>query len=258
VFDTSAVVAVFQLLNGPFGFATPCGSTDRAGTMPGGGTAMPMHDWTLVPDGIYHAFHHTWVAFVTDRLNNRGLPDELYALPEQVEAGFNLEDIPVSEAELYRRRKNHIAVRHVSGDRVVAVLEIVSPGDKSAEYPLETFVRKACDFLDRRVHRLILDPFPPGPRDPDGVHPLIWREFSAEPFRLPADTPLTLVAYEAGVPLRAYAEAVAVGSRLPDMPLFIARDRHVLVPLEETYQAAFDVQPRRWRKVLQPPGDLGA
>jgi hypothetical protein len=153
--------------------------------------------------------------------------------------------------------KSEIAVRHVSGDRIVGVLEIVSPGNKAADYPLECFLRTAHDFLDRGVHLLILDPFPPGPRDPDGVHPLIWREFSPEPFRLPAETPITLVGYEAGVPVRAYVEPVVVGSRLPDMPLFIGRDRHVLVPLEETYQAAFDVQPRRWRKVLQPPSEHG-
>ena len=133
----------------------------------------------------------------------------------------------------------------------------MSPGNKAAAYQMETFVRKACDFLNHRVHLLILDPFPPGPRDPDGVHPLIWREYSAEPFRLPAETPLTLVGYEAGVPLRAYVEPVAVGSRLPDMPLFIAPGRHVLVPLEETYQMAFDVQPRRWRNVLSPPPEHG-
>jgi Protein of unknown function (DUF4058) len=239
---------------------------------------MPMHDWTLVPDGIYHAFHSRWIASLTDRLNAATLPPDLYALQEQVAAGFSPDvltlhsDEPedgggaggtavlarpktrfMSEAEAYRRKKNHIAVRHVSGDRIVAVLEIVSPGNKAAEYPLESFVRKACDFLDHRVHLLILDPFPPGPRDPDGVHPLVWREFSAEPFRLPPETPLTLAAYDAGPPLRAYVEPTAVGSRLPDMPLFIGRDRHVLVPLEETYQTAFDVQPRRWRNVLAPP-----
>ncbi len=239
---------------------------------------MPMHDWTLVPDGIYHAFHSRWINSINDRLNAGALPDDLYALPEQSAGGFTPDvlalhsDEPdegtdrggtavqarpktrfMSEAELYRRRKNHIAVRHVSGDRIVAVLEIVSPGNKSADYPLESFIRKAHDFLAHRVHLLILDPFPPGRRDPDGVHPLIWREFSPDPFTLPAETPLTLVAYEAGATPRAYVEPVAVGSPLPDMPLFIGRDRHVMVPLEETYQTAFDVQPRRWRKVLVPP-----
>lgn len=239
-----------------------------------------MHDWTLVPDGIYHAFHARWIASINDRLNASVLPPDFYALPEQSAGGFTPDVLALhsdepeesdeagsggtailtrpktrftSEAELYRRRKNHIAVRHVSGDRIVAVLEIVSPGNKSADYPLESFVRKARDFLDRRVHLLVIDPFPPGPRDPNGVHALVWREFSPEPFALPEDTPLTLAAYDAGPPTRAYVETTAVGGTQPDMPLFIGRERHVLVPLEETYEAAFNVQPRRWRKVLAPP-----
>jgi hypothetical protein len=142
----------------------------------------------------------------------------------------------------------------VSGDGIVAVIEIVSPGNKAAEYPMDTFVRKACDFIELGVHLLILDPFPPGPRDPDGVHALVWREFHPEPFRLPAEKPLTLVAYESGVPTRAYIEPVAVGDALPDMPLFLAANGCVMVPLEETYCTAFEVQPHRWRRVLEPPG----
>jgi hypothetical protein len=49
---------------------------------------MPMHDWTLVPDGIYHAFHVGWINSITTRLNAGVLPNDLYALPEQVSGGF--------------------------------------------------------------------------------------------------------------------------------------------------------------------------
>jgi hypothetical protein len=31
-------------------------------------------------------------------------------------------------------------------------------------------------LLDHRIHMLIVDPFPPGPRDPNGVHAAIWQE----------------------------------------------------------------------------------
>jgi hypothetical protein len=31
------------------------------------------------------------------------------------------------------------------------------------------FIDKATDLLELRVHLLIIDPFPPGPRDPNGV-----------------------------------------------------------------------------------------
>src|SRR5436309_8478675 len=49
---------------------------------------MPMHDWTRVPAGIYHAFHHRWISAISDALNAGLLPDDYYALAEQHAAGF--------------------------------------------------------------------------------------------------------------------------------------------------------------------------
>lgn len=167
---------------------------------------MPMHDWTLVPDGIFHAFHHEWISELARVLNRELLTDDLYALPEQVVCDSVTAMLTVipnkakddtgieTDGEIYRRKKSAIVVRHVSGDRIVALIEIVSPGNKSSEFAIESFVRKACEFLERRVHLLILDPLPPGPRDPEGVHELIWRELDPVPFRLPPEKPLTLVA----------------------------------------------------------------
>ena len=36
---------------------------------------------------------------------------------------------------------------------------------------------------------------------------------------------------------------MAVGDALPDMPLFLTNDVHVMVPLEPTYQATWDACP---------------
>lgn len=36
---------------------------------------MPMHDWTLVPAGIFHAFHHRWISAINDALNGGLLPN---------------------------------------------------------------------------------------------------------------------------------------------------------------------------------------
>ena len=49
---------------------------------------MPMHDWTRVPAGIFHAFHHGWISTLGNALNAGVLPPEYYALPEQPAAGF--------------------------------------------------------------------------------------------------------------------------------------------------------------------------
>ena len=165
-------------------------------------------------------------------LNGGLLPNSYYALPEQVAAGFGpdvltLQGGPLqtsregddpfvtgpatalrtrpqprftaqTDAEFYRRRKSSVVVRHVSGDRMVAMIEIVSPGNKSNRHALHAFVDKACELLEHRIHLLILDPFPPGPRDPGGIHAAIWEQIQDDPFQPPADQPLTLVAYECG------------------------------------------------------------
>ena len=100
---------------------------------------------------------------------------------------------------------------------------------------------------------LIIDPFPPGPRDPNGVHAAIWQEVQEDEFQLPADKPLTLVAYECDLITRAYIEPIAVGDVLPNMPLFLEPNGCVMVPLEATYQTAYAVLPRRWQRVLEGP-----
>jgi hypothetical protein len=243
---------------------------------------MPMHDWTKVDAGIFHAFHHEWISEISRALNRGLLPSDYYALPEQQAAGFGpdvltLQDQRVDEegptggvtttaalqtrprtrfmaetdVEFYRRKKSSIAIRHVSGDRIVAILEIVSPGNKASKHAFWAFVDKACELLEHRIHLLIIDPFPPTRRDPNGVHAAIWEQVRDESFRVPEDKPLTFVAYECDDKTRAYIEVIGVGDALPDMALFLAPNACVKVPLEATYQTAFAVMPARWRKVLE-------
>ncbi len=247
---------------------------------------MPMHDWTRVPDGIFHAFHHEWISEISRALNGGLLPKDYYALPEQVAAGFGPDVLTLqvprpnddessqgggsdratsvltqsrpqtrfvaeTEGEFYRPKKSSIAVRHVNGDEIVAMIEIVSPGNKASRRAFQAFLDKAFELIERRIHLLIVDPFPPSPRDPNGVHAAIWEDVQGNSFQLPADKPLTLVAYECDLTTRAYIEPVAVADALPDMALFLEPNRCVMVPLEKTYQTAFDVMPRRWRDVLQ-------
>jgi hypothetical protein len=241
---------------------------------------MPMHDWTRVEAGIFHAFHHDWITEIARALNRGLLPADYYALAEQQTAGFgpdvltlqepkDKDDLPssntgtviqvrpktrftaeIADSEFYRRKKSSIAVRHVSDDRIVALLEIVSPGNKSSRNALRAFVTKACEFLEHRIHMLIIDPFPPGRRDLNGIYAAIWEEMQDEPFILPKDKPLTLVTYECGLTTRAYIEPIAVGDALPDMSLFLEPENYILVPLEATYQASFASIPLRWRRVL--------
>src|SRR5262245_2618112 len=175
---------------------------------------MPMHDWTRVEAGIFHAFHHRWISAISDMLNAGLLPREYYSLPEQQAASFGPDvltlhdqalrrgDEPIetgrssnllakprtrftaeTDAEFYRRKKSSVVVRHESGDRIVTMIEVVSPGNKAGRHAFRTYVDQACELLEARIHLLILDPFPPGPRDPNGVHLAIREEVQDEPFQ---------------------------------------------------------------------------
>jgi hypothetical protein len=249
---------------------------------------MPIHDWTRVKAGIFHAFHHGWIEEIARALNRGVLPANYYALPEQFAAGFGPDvlaleatsdgnatvggetrDLPTSgeaavqlappklqpiaetDMEFYRRKQKALVVRHASGDRIVAMIEIISPGNKAARNPLRAFVEKAAELLENGIHLLLIDLFPPGRRDLDGIHGEIWQEIAGQEYRAPPGQPLTLASYETGNALRAYVVHAAVGDALTDMPLFLEPRKALTVPLEATYNSAFAEVPRHWRQVLE-------
>ena len=246
---------------------------------------MPIHDWTRVDAGIFHDFHQGWIQEIKRALNAGLLPSDHYALCEQYGAGFEADVLTLrtgrpddlgedrqgpepgeggvmlaaprvrvraeTDLDYYRRKQNVVAVRHVSDDELVGVVEIVSKGNKSGRKPFDDFLRKAAELLQRNVHLLILDLQPPTSRDPQGIHGALWDEIAGEGYEAPTAQPLTLASYEAAGGIRAFVEPVAVGDGLIDMPLFLARERYVPIPLEATYGAAFASVPRRWREVLE-------
>ncbi|MBY0515075.1 MAG: DUF4058 family protein [Gemmataceae bacterium] len=240
---------------------------------------MPVHDWTKVFPGLFHDFHGDWIQVIKHALNGGLLPPDFYALSEQVAVGV-VPDVLTLDAgdrragppgpggvvataprtryatELrlrVKRRKNRVAVRHAADDRVVAIVEVVSPGNKASRHALQAFVGKAVDLLAHGVHLLVIDLHPPTKRDPQGIPGLVEDEFGDRRFELPADQPLTLSAFEASRPPRAFVEPVAVDDALPDMPLFLVPGGHILLPLEKTYQTAWEGVPARWRTVMETP-----
>jgi hypothetical protein len=230
---------------------------------------MPIHDWTRVKAGTYHNFRYLWVAAIMDRLNAGLLPPAYFAMAEQI-VGPPAPDavhkpiwddlthfvLPIpKDQERYARKTNQVVIHHELGE-VLAVIEIVSPGNKDREHSFWTFVEKAVDLLRQQVNLLIVDPFPPGQHDPQGVHKSIWDEFTDQPFELPADKRLTLASYQVAPIRTAYVEPIAVGDRLPDMPLFLWEEMYVNVPLEETYQATWNVLPVQLRELVEPPAPL--
>jgi Protein of unknown function (DUF4058) len=241
---------------------------------------MPIHDWSRKPVGLFHHFHQQWVGSICNALNAGRLPVGYYALLEQHAAGVipdvvTLErgprsrerpdspgGIAVSEAppktrfmsqatdeDMYAAKADRIAIFNPLGD-VVAVIELVSPGNKNSRHALRSFVEKTLDFLRQGVNILIIDLFPPSKRDPQGIHKVIWDEIREEPFELPTDKQLTLVAYSAGVPKKAYVEPIAVGDPLPDMPVFLDFNYYICAPLESTCLATWATCPEPLRDLI--------
>lgn len=258
---------------------------------------MPVHDWTRVEAGVFHAFHNSWISTIQQAMNDGLLPPEYYALGEQrsgnfgpdvltleIEAGTSsdpwdadsgvvgepggtltlTESHPKTRFEMeceldaafYKTRQRSIKVRHVSDDRVVAIIEIVSSGNKRNQLALIDFIDKAMTAFREGVHLLVIDLYPPRSFDPDGMHGVIWNYLEGdegEQYVHPKKEPLTLASYVAANPVKSFVEPLAVGAVLREMPLFLMWERYINVPLEETYQSAYRGLPRRFKQVLEQP-----
>jgi hypothetical protein len=243
---------------------------------------MPIHDWTRVDAGTYHDFHQDWTIEIRRTLNRGILPPGYRAMADlkvggtepdvaalklrepPSQGGLAVTDAPPrtrqvaraaeveTEAAFYARKANRIVIRYGRG-QLVAAIEVVSPGNKNNKNGIRAFVGKMVDYLRNGINVVVIDPFPPGPRDPEGIHQRIWDGFvglPAEP--RPPDKPLTVVSYDAGERV-AYVDPMAVGDTLPDAPLFLAPGWYVNIPLERTYAASWDETPQDIRDDVALP-----
>jgi hypothetical protein len=259
---------------------------------------MPVHDWTRVDAGTFHAFHTSWLTHLMGALNGGLLPHGYYALSEQVatrmqtdvltlraplpgplhpqgthpggvavtesppQVRLSVRPDPTRKPRRPVRRGRHLVIRHISGHQVVALIEITSPANKDRRAHVHELADKIVRSLESGVHVLLLDVLPPGPHDPHGMHGAVWSYFDRASYEPPDDAPLTLASYAwDGEEPRAYVEPLAVGQALVEMPLFLSAERYVNVPLEPTYQEAYQDMPEFWRNVIEqgrPPAEPSA
>jgi hypothetical protein len=241
---------------------------------------MPIHDWSRVEAGIFHDFHQAWTIELRNALNSGTLPPDYFARAEQIlggpipdvvtlqqrsqrsqlaesgggiavaEAPPQARFITAAEPDRYSEKANRIVIKHRLG-QVVAVIEIVSPGNKNSQHALRSLVDKVAELLRAGIHLLVVDLFPPTIRDPQGIHKAIWDGIQDEPFELPADKPLIVAAYSAGPPITAYVDPVGVGDLLPSSPIFLDSHTYVRAPLEETYQVTWNKCPSVVREFVE-------
>lgn len=235
---------------------------------------MPLHDWTRVDAGFFHSFHNAWATHLTEALNAGLLPDGYFAVTD-ARAGIHIPDSVIlgprgeggvggggrpqtaERVPLAVRRRSvlrRVLVR--TAERVVAAIELVSPGNKDGPKNVGKFADKAADLIAAGVHLAVVDVLPPGPADPAGMHPHICRKLrvrntAAGPS---AGRPISLVGYDASPPVEAYLNYGAVGLPLPTVPLFLRGDVYVDLPLEETYMTGYTRLPVQLKAELGDPG----
>jgi hypothetical protein len=212
---------------------------------------LPIHNWTRLSAGVFLHFHVGWIGDLSRTLNGGLLASGYYALAERSDGGFGPDVLRLqqpdrgtaaddpglgialattppqvqlhmkAESDIYAAKARSVVIRHASKHQMIAMLEVVSPGNWNTRHALRALVDKAVNLLRAGIHLVVVDLFPPGPHDPQGIHKAIWDEFIDNDFHLPSERSLTLASYTGGAFPEAFVELLAVGASLSDMPLFL-------------------------------------
>lgn len=244
---------------------------------------MPLHDWKRVENWVFHEVHTGWLVYLRDALNAGRLPAGYHAHAEQRAEAYGpdviaLDTAPdeprppggstvaVVEPQTTRRLvlapdtrpRRVLTVRHTGGERVVAVVELVSRRNKDRPESVREFAGKVADLLRRRVNATLVDVHRPGRHDRGGMAAAVCRVLRAErPADPPRRRPYTFAAFRAAPPPpELFQDDFAVGDPLPSTPLFLDGGVFVPLPLEETYRqavAALDPKSRAALTAHPPP-----
>ncbi len=252
---------------------------------------MPVHDWKRVTAGTFHDFHLAWIAELRRALNGGLLPSDYYAMAEQRAAEFEPDLLTlerrdataarydpsdsahpdggtalatarpaarligeVDDDALYALKRRTVTIRHATNDRIVALIEIASPGNQDRAQSVKRFVDKAVAALQCGYHLVVVELFRPRASGPGGLASAVWEAVGGEGLTWPAAEPLSAASFRVSDKIQCYAEPFAIGSPLPPIPLFYDPDWYVSLPLEQTYRLAYDGVPRRWKQVIAAEG----
>jgi hypothetical protein len=151
----------------------------------------------------------------------------------------------------YLLKQSSLVVREVRGDRVIALIEIVSHGNKSTEFAVERFVHEVATAMMNGIHVAVIDLQKPGKWNPRGMHDVIWRAIGEDGFEPPPEKPFTLASYTGSPDLTCYVKSATIGDCLFPLPLFLDAEHYVHLPLEETYLANYAGVPAKWRAKIE-------
>ena len=225
---------------------------------------MPLHDWQPAPDAVVHAFHIGWIWNLARRLNSGLLPSGYLARPEESLGPWRsdppaLEDDassaePATDHEqgapeptmtpaprlAAARPPRRLAIFSAAEERRVAVVEVVSRGNKDSRARALAMRDKVLACLEAGLQTGLIDVWPRGREEwSDVVGSVVAALGASAP--LPAYD-RCIASFESMLEpsqLNVYIESCAVGAPLPDLPLFLAPSRSVSLPLDATYVETF-------------------
>lgn len=223
---------------------------------------MPLHDWSDVPDNVFHSFHVGWLWNLARALNTGLLPEGYTARAEEYvgpyaadvltlqEEGASDDEgasedagaaapeptVVLSPPRLETWSERRITVFSARDERRVAVIEVTSRGNKDSRRRADFFRRKLLECLGAGLHLLVVDILPATDTAP-GFAADLARELGDRsgcvPFGGRAAT--SFERRDAPLSVRIYHRPLTTGTALPDVPLFLLGGAHVDVPLEATY-----------------------
>lgn len=229
---------------------------------------MPLLDHfhaPLYPLFHWESFHSHWASILTNQLNGGVLPPEYIAAPH-VKLGTEVE-IDVGTLELYRGNENggstatagytppsptvsipiafpamdlfEILIRPEGSARLAAAIEFVSPANKDRLANRKALAVKCASYLHAGAALVIVDIV----TQRGGYIPQDLIDLLSPPATDQRPQPQTLYAFACRVigardkpaSLDAWLQTLELGKPLPTMPLWLAADCAIGLPLEESY-----------------------
>lgn len=229
---------------------------------------MPLRDHfrpPLYPTRHWESFHVTWAGAIADALNEDLLPEGYFAeehahsgAPVEIDVATFADDrsgstvtatksprtyappvpaqvVPAAFPESFEVR----VYQAEGGAKLVAAVELVSPGNKDREAHRRAFAVKCAGYLAQGVGLLLIDAVTTRHVD---FHDAILNLLGSRPAARVAD--LYAVSYrpivrDGGEVVELWTDQLAVGKDLPILPLSLSAELCVPIDLEATYTAAY-------------------
>ena len=233
---------------------------------------MPLLDHfhpPLSPSRRWESFYSSWATRIADALTERWLPPG-YIAEEHVRLGPSVEidvaafdeqrppadsgavatvgtkvwTLPAADGTLPAVFAETFEVRVLStdtGPKLVAAIELVSPGNKDRPAERRAFATKCAGYLAQAVSVILVDIVTN--RRANLHNEVLQLVGESDALQLPAGASLYAVAYR---PVRrgqrdeidVWRSLLALGGRLPTLPLGLRGDLAIPVDFEATYQEA--------------------